>query len=107
MQARGRFTEPCSCSQLQAMYQQRPSRHAGKGAVYTAGGTHELEACIMDSELRCGAACLLKRVRNPILLARRVMEATPHTFLGADAAEEFAESQARRWHPSILDYLWN
>lgn len=44
----------------------------------------------MTSDLNCGAATLLTHVKNPIQLARRVMEGTPHTFLSAGNAEEYA-----------------
>jgi beta-aspartyl-peptidase (threonine type) len=66
--------------------------NAGKGAVYTSGGTHELDASIMDgSNLSTGAVALIKRVKNPITLARYVMEKTPHVLLGGEGADKFAE----------------
>ena len=69
-----------------------PLFNAGKGAVYTSEGTHELDASIMDgSNLSTGAATLIKRVKNPITLARHVMEKTPHVLLGGEGAEKFAE----------------
>ena len=69
-----------------------PLFNAGKGAVYTSDGTHELDASIMDgSNLATGAVTLIKRVKNPITLARHVMEKTPHVLLGGEGAEKFAE----------------
>src|SRR3970040_2089832 len=69
-----------------------PLFNAGKGAVYTSDGTHELDASIMDgSNLSTGAVTLIKRVKNPISLARHVMEKTPHVLLGGEGAEKFAE----------------
>ena len=69
-----------------------PLFNAGKGAVYTSDGTHELDASIMDgSNLSTGAVTLIKRVKNPITLARHVMEKTPHVLLGGEGAEKFAE----------------
>ncbi|RPI71647.1 MAG: isoaspartyl peptidase/L-asparaginase [Ignavibacteriales bacterium] len=69
-----------------------PLFNAGKGAVYTSEGTHELDASIMDgSNLSTGAVTLITRVKNPISLARLVMEKTPHVLLGGDGAEKFAE----------------
>jgi len=66
--------------------------NAGKGAVYTSEGTHELDASIMDgSNLSTGAVTLIKRVKNPITLARYVMEKTPHVLLGGEGADKFAE----------------
>jgi len=68
--------------------------NAGRGAVYTRDGKHELEASIMDgSTLQCGAVTGLRTVKNPIHLARLVMEKVPHIFLGFDAAEEFATNE--------------
>src|SRR3569833_2560465 len=52
-----------------------PLFNAGRGAVYTAAGTHELDAAIMDgSTLEAGAICCVKRERNPVLSAHRVLE---------------------------------
>lgn len=69
-----------------------PLFNAGKGAVYTSDGTHELDASIMDgSNLSTGAVTLIKRVKNPVSLARHVMEKTQHVLLGGDGAEKFAE----------------
>ncbi|MBG80843.1 MAG: beta-aspartyl-peptidase [Phycisphaerae bacterium] len=65
-----------------------PEFNAGRGAVLTADGKHELEAAIMDgSRAACGGACLLRNIRNPIRLARRVMEQSPHVLLAGEAAE--------------------
>jgi beta-aspartyl-peptidase (threonine type) len=68
-----------------------PLFNAGKGAVYTHEGTHELDAAIMDGRtLACGSVAALKTVKNPIGLARLVMEKSPHVFLVGDGAEAFA-----------------
>jgi len=68
-----------------------PLFNAGKGAVYTHEGTHELDAAIMDGRtLACGSVAALKTVKNPISLARLVMEKSPHVFLVGDGAEAFA-----------------
>jgi beta-aspartyl-peptidase (threonine type) len=65
--------------------------NAGRGAVFTSAGTHEMDAGIMDGRtLRAGAVGGIKRVKNPILLARAVMEKSPHVMLAADGAEDFA-----------------
>jgi beta-aspartyl-peptidase (threonine type) len=67
--------------------------NAGKGAVYTHERTHELDASIMEGRtLRCGAVAGLRTVKNPITLARRVMEKTPHVLLAGDGAEAFAST---------------
>src|SRR5580700_7008019 len=66
--------------------------NAGRGAVLTADGTVELDAAIMDgTQLRAGAVALLRRVKNPVQLARRVLEESPHVFLAGEGAERFAQ----------------
>ncbi|WP_168794994.1 isoaspartyl peptidase/L-asparaginase family protein [Paraburkholderia aromaticivorans] len=71
-----------------------PLFNAGRGAVYTAAGTHELDAAIMDgSTLEAGAICCVKRVRNPILAARRVLERSEHVLFTGEGAEAFAAAQ--------------
>ena len=69
-----------------------PLFNAGRGAVFTADGKNELDAAIMDgSTLAAGAVAGVTRIRNPILLARAVMERSPHVFLVGAGAEAFAE----------------
>lgn len=71
-----------------------PHFNAGKGSVLTTNGTVEMEACIMDgNSKKCGAVSGLSTVINPISLARRVMEETPHIYLAFDGAEAFAREQ--------------
>jgi beta-aspartyl-peptidase (threonine type) len=71
-----------------------PLFNAGRGAVYTAAGTHELDAAIMDGgTLEAGAICCVKRVRNPILAARRVLERSEHVLFTGEGAEAFAAAQ--------------
>lgn len=71
-----------------------PLFNSGHGAVYTAAGTHELDAAIMDgSTLDAGAICCVKRVRNPILVARRVLEHSEHVLFTGEGAEAFAAAQ--------------
>ena len=68
-----------------------PRFNAGRGAVYTAAGTHELDASIMDgATLRAGAVAAVSRIRNPVLAARAVMEQSPHVLLAGKGAESFA-----------------
>ena len=68
-----------------------PLFNAGKGAVFTNAGTNELDTSIMDGRtLKAGAAAGLKRVKNPILLARLVMEQSPHVMMVGEGAEAFA-----------------
>jgi beta-aspartyl-peptidase (threonine type) len=69
-----------------------PLFNAGKGAVFTSEGTNELDAAIMDgSTLNCGAVSGIKTVKNPITLARRVMDRSRHVFLMGEGAERFAD----------------
>ncbi|MCU0425814.1 MAG: isoaspartyl peptidase/L-asparaginase [Candidatus Kapabacteria bacterium] len=71
-----------------------PLFNAGKGAVLTAEGAVELDAAIMDgSNLKAGAVCGVRGVKNPIVLARRVMDKTAHVMLTGKGAERFAEEQ--------------
>jgi beta-aspartyl-peptidase (threonine type) len=68
-----------------------PLFNAGRGAVFTSAGTHEMDAAIMDGEtLTAGAIGCVQRVRNPIILARAVMEKSPHILLAGTGAEDFA-----------------
>lgn len=65
--------------------------NAGKGSVFTANGSHEMDASIMDGNtLRAGAVSLVTGVKNPIRLSRMVMEKSDHVFLSGKGAEEFA-----------------
>lgn len=70
-----------------------PLFNAGHGAVYTSDETHELDAAIMDgATLRAGAIADVHHVRNPVLLARRVMEHSRHVFFVGEGAERFAQA---------------
>jgi beta-aspartyl-peptidase (threonine type) len=76
------------------LLEDNPLFNAGKGAVLAHDGYAELDASIMDgSNLAAGAVTGLRHVKNPIDLARRVMEQSPHVFLSGAGAEEFALSQ--------------
>ncbi len=71
-----------------------PLFNAGKGAVFTHNGLNELDASIMDGKtLKAGAVGAVRNVKNPIKLARLVMEKTWHVMLIADGARLFAEEQ--------------
>jgi beta-aspartyl-peptidase (threonine type) len=68
-----------------------PLFNAGKGSVFTHEGKNEMDAAIMDGEnLKAGAVAFLRNVKNPIKLARLVMEKTEHCLLAGDGANEFA-----------------
>ena len=68
-----------------------PLFNAGRGSVFTAAGTHEMDASIMDGKtLNAGAVSLVTGIKNPISLARDVMEKSEHVFLAGDGAMHFA-----------------
>ncbi|MCT2388479.1 isoaspartyl peptidase/L-asparaginase family protein [Erwinia pyrifoliae] len=71
-----------------------PLFNAGRGAVFTHQGHHELDACIMDGRTRAaGAVAGVTRVRNPVLAARAVLENSPHVLFISEGAESFAAAQ--------------
>jgi beta-aspartyl-peptidase (threonine type) len=71
-----------------------PMFNAGKGAVFTNEGKNELDASVMDGKtLMAGAVAGLRYVKNPIMLARAVMEKSPHVMMVGDGAEKFAKEQ--------------
>jgi beta-aspartyl-peptidase (threonine type) len=70
-----------------------PLFNAGKGSVFTNEGTHEMDASIMEGRsLRAGAVSLISGIKNPISLARDVMEKSEHVFLAGKGAVLFAKS---------------
>ncbi|HEY0369901.1 MAG TPA: isoaspartyl peptidase/L-asparaginase, partial [Chthoniobacterales bacterium] len=71
-----------------------PLFNAGKGAVFTSAGTNELDSSIMDGRtLAAGAVAGVKHIKNPISLARMVMEKSKHVMIIGDGAEAFAKEQ--------------
>lgn len=71
-----------------------PLFNAGKGSVFTANGSHEMDASIMDGKtLEAGAVALISGIKNPIQLARLVMDRSGHVFLAGDGAMNFAKTQ--------------
>jgi beta-aspartyl-peptidase (threonine type) len=71
-----------------------PLFNAGRGAVFTSAGAMELDAAIMDGlTLSVGSVAGLSRSRNPISVARAVMERSPHVMFIGEGAEAFARSQ--------------
>lgn len=70
-----------------------PNFNAGRGAVFTSAATNEMDAAIMDGKtLRAGAVASLKHVKNPITLARLVMEKSGHVMMDSEGAEAFARA---------------
>ena len=71
-----------------------PQFNAGKGAVFNAKGGHELDAAIMEGHTRrAGSVAGVTTVKNPIKLARTVMEHSPHVMMAGAGAEAFADSR--------------
>jgi L-asparaginase / beta-aspartyl-peptidase len=82
-----------------------PLFNAGKGAVFTNDGRNELDSSIMDGKtLAAGAAAAVHKVKNPITLARAIMEKSPHVMMVGDGAEKFAKEQ----NVELVDekYFW-
>jgi isoaspartyl peptidase/L-asparaginase-like protein (Ntn-hydrolase superfamily) len=70
-----------------------PLFNAGRGAVFNAAGEHELDAAVMDGATgKAGAVAGVRRVKNPVLAARAVMEKTPHVLLAGAEADRFARA---------------
>lgn len=80
-----------------------PLFNAGRGAVFTADATHEMDACVMRGrDLACGSVAGISTVRNPVRAALALMEAGGPVFMIGEAAEQFAakegcEMVARDW----------
>ena len=74
--------------------EESPRFNAGKGSVYNAEGRHELDASIMEGRSRrAGAVAGVETIRNPVKLARAVMEQSPHVMMISAGAERFADTQ--------------
>jgi len=71
-----------------------PQFNAGRGAVFTHDGRNELDTSLMDGTTgKAGAAAGLRRVKNPIVLARAIMDKSRHVMMIGDGAEAFAKEQ--------------
>lgn len=82
-----------------------PLFNAGRGSVFTATETHEMDASIMDGKtLQAGAVSLISGIKNPVSLAREVMEKTEHVFLAGSGAMEFAKEIGYKTEPSSYFY---
>ncbi|TDD81054.1 isoaspartyl peptidase/L-asparaginase family protein [Actinomadura rubrisoli] len=82
-----------------------PNFNAGKGAVFNTDAEQELDASIMNGkDLRSGAVAGVHHTKNPISLARLVMEKSPHVFMAGKGADDFA---LRNGVPfTTQDYFW-
>jgi L-asparaginase / beta-aspartyl-peptidase len=71
-----------------------PHFNSGRGSVFTYQGTIEMDAAIMDGRVRdAGAVAAASATKNPIQLARAVMEKSPHVFLSREGADQFSREQ--------------
>ena len=74
------------------VFEDDPLFNAGKGSVFNAAGVNEMDAAIMDGKtLRAGTVANLQHIKNPINLARLVMEKSPHVMMAGEGAEAFAK----------------
>jgi L-asparaginase / beta-aspartyl-peptidase len=79
--------------------------NAGRGSVFTNRGEHEMDASVMyGADGDAGAISGVKQIRNPILLAREVMEKSQHVFLSSEGAMEFAREKGVAMEPNEYFY---
>lgn len=87
-----------------------PLFNAGRGAVFTHDGNVELDAAIMDGQkLKAGAVTFVKNIKNPVKLARLVMERTEHILLAGEGANQFAEQMGVKSEPDeyfFTEHRW-
>lgn len=77
-----------------------PIFNAGKGSSYNRSGFIQMDATIMDGRtLDAGAVGVVQQVKNPVTLARRIMDSSPHVLLADEGALEFAKSQGLEIKP--------
>jgi beta-aspartyl-peptidase (threonine type) len=84
--------------------------NAGRGSVFTHEGKNEMDASIMDGRtLDAGAIAFVRNVKNPVRLARLVMDKTPHVLLAAEGANQFAKEMGVEFMPDeyfFTDHRW-
>ena len=82
-----------------------PLFNAGKGAVFTHDGKNEMDACIMDGKTsKAGAVAFVRNIKNPVTLARLVMEKTEHILLAGVGANDFARQMKVDFEPDEYFY---
>lgn len=78
-----------------------PLFNAGRGSVFNHAGHHEMDAAIMDGNgCGAGAVCGVAGIKNPVSLARMVMEHSPHVMLSGAGAEQFAKEHGVAFEPA-------
>ncbi len=87
-----------------------PLFNAGRGSVFTHEGKQEMDACIMDGrELKAGAVAMVRNIRNPIRLARLVMENSEHILFAGEGAKQFADQIGAETEPDeyfFTEHRW-
>lgn len=87
-----------------------PLFNAGRGAVFTHEGKVELDAAIMDGHnLKAGAVTFVKNIKNPVKLARLILERTEHILLAGEGANQFAEQMGVKTEPDeyfFTEHRW-
>ena len=77
-----------------------PLFNAGKGSVFTHDGKHEMDAAIMEGKnLKAGSVSAIKNVKNPVRLARTIMENSEHVMMSGEGAEKFARKMNLEFEP--------
>ena len=89
------------CATVVAL-EDNPAYNAGTGSCLNYDGFVEMDACVMEStNARAGAVAALQGVKNPILVARKVMEETDHVMLAGEGAQRFARTMGFADHDAI------
>ncbi|MEQ1642452.1 MAG: isoaspartyl peptidase/L-asparaginase [Pyrinomonadaceae bacterium] len=87
-----------------------PLFNAGRGSVFTHAGEQEMDSAIMDGHnLKAGAVAFVKNIKNPVSLARLVMERTEHVLLAGEGANQFAEQIGVKTEPDeyfFTEHRW-
>ncbi|HLO71984.1 MAG TPA: isoaspartyl peptidase/L-asparaginase [Flavipsychrobacter sp.] len=83
-----------------------PLFNAGRGSVFNNVGRHEMDASIMDgSNLMAGAVSGISHIKNPVLLARTIMDKSEHVLLCGQGAEQFAKQQGLQFEDDAYFYV--
>jgi beta-aspartyl-peptidase (threonine type) len=89
------------CASVVAL-EDNPAYNAGTGSCLNYDGYVEMDACVMESvNARAGAVAALQRVKNPVLVARKVMEETDHVMLAGEGAQRFARAMGFGDHDPV------